>query len=364
MENMIKNFRIDSFRSLSSVGLDDLKRVNLFVGRNGAGKTSILEAVYLLFSEARFESLVGIAERRGEFDKTDDGVQWLPSIRHFFAGHFLPQNCEGVRLKAGDMRLSIDVCIENRPAKNDYRVVLPTPMCHVTHAGFNGDGVGKLSFPISKSGALEFNRAGDGGYNRLTSPEDVPTVFVSPDGVEPAALLRMRDDVISRGAECDLVKVLKQLNPDVESVGFLSSADKNYKFLANGTLVGLAGTRDRVPVKTLGDGIRRLLVIAMGMVCAKNGVLILDEIDSGLHYSAMQSLWTFIVKAAEANNVQVFASTHSIDCLRGLASVCGDDQSTADDVRLYSLSNIGKRVVCYTGHEVSVAMNREIEVRA
>ena len=88
------------------------------------------------------------------------------------------------------------------------------------------------------------------------------------------------------------------------------------------------------------------------MICARGGVLLLDEIDSGLHYSAMHALWDFILKAAEINQVQVFASTHSLDCLRGLAATCEESSATADSVRLYSFSNIGKKVVAYSGRDV------------
>ena len=128
--------------------------------------------------------------------------------------------------------------------------------------------------------------------------------------------------------------------------------------------MGLSGVDGRVPVKTLGDGMRRLLIIAMAMICARGGALILDEVDSGLHYSAMASLWDFIFKAAEINHVQVFASTHSLDCLRGLASVCETSDAAAGAVRLYSFSKIGKKVVAYSGRDVSIAVNNEIEVRA
>ena len=116
----------------------------------------------------------------------------------------------------------------------------------------------------------------------------------------------------------------------MESVGFLSADVKRYEYLVNGTLVGLSGVDGRVSVKTLGDGMRRLLIIAMAMICARGGALMLDEIDSGLHYSAMQALWDFILRAAKINQVQVFVSTHSLDCLRGLAATCEESSAAAD----------------------------------
>ena len=363
MKNMIGSFRVKGLRSLQDVELKDLGRVNAFVGRNGAGKTTLLEAFYLFFSCATLESIIGIAERRGEYDKTDGTGLWTPSVRHFFAGHALKKGHDLALLSSDGLDVSFSIGEENMPLKDDYRIVRPTTMCHISRGNGN-EGWSGLSFPICKSGAIDSDYTGDGGYKRVLAPDDVPVAFVDPDGMSASALLKMRDEVVSRGDERKLVKALKLLDPRVESVGFLSADEKTYKFLANGTMVGLAGLSGRVPVKTLGDGMRRLLVIAMAIVCVRGGALILDEVDSGLHYSAMESLWEFIYKAAEANDVQVFASTHSLDCLRGLAALCEASQAACEAVRLYSLSDSGKRVVSYCGHDMSMAVNSEIEVRA
>lgn len=363
MKNMIGAFRAKGLRSLQDVELKDLGRVNAFVGRNGAGKTTLLEAFYLFFTRATLESIIGIAERRGEYDKTDGSGLWAPSVRHFFAGHALMTGRDLTLLSGDDAIVSFSIGEEAMPLKDDYRIVKPTTMCHIS-CGNDDMGWSGLSFPLCKSGAIDSDYTGDGGYKRILTPDDVPVAFVDPDGMSANALLKMRDEVVSRGVEGELVKALKLLDPRVESVGFLSAGEKAYKFLANGTMVGLSGLSGRVPVKTLGDGMRRLLVIAMAIVCVRGGALILDEVDSGLHYSAMESLWDFIYKAAEANDVQVFASTHSLDCLRGLAVLCETSQTACEAVRLYSLSNTGKRVVLYSGRDMSIAVNSEIEVRA
>jgi len=92
-------------------------------------------------------------------------------------------------------------------------------------------------------------------------------------------------------------------------------------------------------------------------------VLIVDEIDAGLHYSAMDSLWRFICTAAKRYDVQVFASTHSQDCLQGLGSCCREDLGLDDIVRLFALGGNRRKVVAYAGNEIRVSVDRGIEVR-
>jgi AAA15 family ATPase/GTPase len=66
----------------------------------------------------------------------------------------------------------------------------------------------------------------------------------------------------------------------------------------------------------MGEGIGRLLTLLLAIVSSENGVVMLDEIETGLHYSAMQGVWTALAQAARKANVQVFASTHSWECFK------------------------------------------------
>jgi len=345
---------------LSGATLDALKRVNLFVGRNGAGKSSLLEALYLHFSRATIESIVGIAKRRGEYDVADDSHTWVPSMRHMFAGHVVLPGRSKITLASDAASVSFDFIVQQLPKKDDYRVIQPTLSCSVStqEAGVGNSFV----FPTAKSGGVDVAYDGDGGYNTARSPEDMPVVFVDPEGVDSVAMLRMRDDVVARGEEPLLVEALRMLDSSVESVGFLTPTEKTYTSLVNGTLVGLSGQDGRVPVKTLGDGMRRLMTIAMGMVCARGGALIVDEIDAGLHYSAMDSLWRFICTAAKRYDVQVFASTHSHDCILGLGECCRADVGLDDTVRLFALGGERRKVVSYSGNEIRVSVDHGIEV--
>lgn len=71
----------------------------------------------------------------------------------------------------------------------------------------------------------------------------------------------------------------------------------------------------------MGEGMRRVLQIVLKLVNARDGLLLIDEFENGLHYSVQPKVWTMLFELAEKLNVQVFATTHSWDCIKAFAEV-------------------------------------------
>ena len=86
-----------------------------------------------------------------------------------------------------------------------------------------------------------------------------------------------------------------------------------------GIVVGVKGQEGRLPIGSMGDGMRRLMALATSLAFTKDGCLFVDEIDTGLHYSIMADMWQLVVEKSVASNTQVFATTHSWDCIEGLS---------------------------------------------
>ena len=108
---------------------------------------------------------------------------------------------------------------------------------------------------------------------------------------------------------------------------------------------------------------RRMLTLALSLVGAKKGLLLYDEIDTGLHYSVMSDMWKLVVRTAIQNNVQVFATTHSLDCLKGLAQFCERNSELASNVTVQSIDPELERSVALNAGEIVTAEFAGIEVR-
>jgi predicted ATP-dependent endonuclease of OLD family len=106
-----------------------------------------------------------------------------------------------------------------------------------------------------------------------------------------------------------------------------------------------------------------LLVLAMGVIIGKGTLLLVDEIDTGLHYSTMGEVWRVLADAAKRHDVQVFATTHSWDCVRGLAWLCENHPELRGEVSLQKIEPQLEEAVALDADEIMLAVSQGMEVR-
>ena len=128
-------------------------------------------------------------------------------------------------------------------------------------------------------------------------------------------------------------------------------------------IVKLQGLSYPVPLKSLGDGAVRLLGVALALANSGNGFLLIDEVENGIHHSLQKAFWRMVLKTAHTNNVQVFATTHSFDCVKGFAEASGE----TDEVKS-ALARVVRRdgetwAVEYPEKHLGIVAEQGIEVR-
>ncbi|MEZ5401844.1 MAG: AAA family ATPase [Bryobacteraceae bacterium] len=103
-----------------------------------------------------------------------------------------------------------------------------------------------------------------------------------------------------------------------------------------------------------------MLALAVAIAKCRGGILLVDEIDTGLHYTVLSRMWRLISRAATEFDVQVFATTHSYDCIYSLAQIC----STSDgSVTIQRIERGKQQSVRYDEDEITSAASRDSEVR-
>lgn len=108
---------------------------------------------------------------------------------------------------------------------------------------------------------------------------------------------------------------------------------------------------------------RRLLALSLSLIDSTDGVLMVDELDSGLHWTVMRKMWDFVIRAAVRSSVQVFATTHSLDCIRALASLHRGSPELSSEVSVFKLDRRLAKAIRLDAAEVEAAIEEDIEIR-
>ena len=128
-------------------------------------------------------------------------------------------------------------------------------------------------------------------------------------------------------------------------------------------IVRLPGDPTPVPLKSLGDGAIRLFGVALALANSRNGFLLIDEAENGIHYSVQRDYWRMILQTAHKDNVQVVATTHSWDCVKGFARAAMECKDVEGLLIRLERDDDGMRAIEYSEDELRIAAEQGIEVR-
>lgn len=380
---MLTTLELENYRGFPRYRLDDLARVNLLVGKNNCGKTSLLEAVHLVVSGGDPSVLAGTAWQRGEVGfagrtRQRKAQETCPVLTHFFHGHEFHAGVSfTVRTGGaiGDMIVRV-VEIGDLPRIERERL-FPEP--HQT--GFFEPWTlrNELAVRIERRGTQQehsnaFVVTADGAVLPAAFPsssgihQDVrdgarPVQFVAPDYVEARSVSEMWDRAITEGREGEVVETMRILEPSLRGIFFLSGHESPRFGGRGGILAEFGRGGRRTPLGTHGGGMYRLLKLSLSLVRCGGGVLLVDEIDTGLHYSIMGDMWRLVTEAARRTGVQVFATTHSSDCVRGLAWLCENHPELAGEMSLQKIDSQLEQAVALDAEKIMLATNQGMEVR-
>lgn len=353
---MLRDLTIKNYRAFKDFSIDGLARVNLIVGQNNAGKTSFLESVYLLVNQHSPAVLLQLLDQRGEYAFFSDAPGRIEYQTAQLFNDF-QLSIEQVRpmypieiVSQQDKLHSVTFGVTSRRSS----LGSPQPGLQIDVA---------YSAPVEKAAlALDI---GDNYFfssdSRFTALRRPPSRyhFVSTAVSEPDYLASLWDRISQNPSEeYEVVTALQIVDPAIEDLRFASQQT------AGRALVKLQGRQERFPLSSLGEGLRRVLSLAMHAIVSEKGVLLVDEIDTGLYYGVQVAFWRFLIQTAKRLNTQIFATTHSQDCVEAFQEAL-QESDEPEDRRLFRLQRHGERIyaVDYSARDLRVAVTHGIEVR-
>ena len=370
----LKNIHIKNFKGLPEVEVKDLKTINIFTGENHTGKTSILESIILLVGASNPTSYAFINEFRGIVTNKKEDLLFNFSNQD----HTIPIEIEGEFKKKITRKLNIKAnynSSQNANNANQERVT------NIINTG-STLGIEKtpneiiFNFTDKEKGGQEKGYQSSLGIDSngklLTkTPSNykgwVFAIFISSQNFHSNEALEALDDLLINKAEKRLIGILQEVIPDIQGLSFNNAS----LIFAN-----MKNMDKLIPFYLLGEGIKRILYIVLsvysvGMHLAneyQNRVLLIDEVENGLHFSSFPSLWRAIISLAKELNIQILVTTHSNDALKSIREVINKEfKDMRDELGVYSVvkGDISKKVTVFDGdiETLDFAFEKDIEIR-
>lgn len=307
---MIKTVKIKKFKGFESLEINDLSTINLLGGKNNAGKTTVLEALFMFYDRLNAHVLLRQYGWRGvgeialqpetlfspifyNFDLNNNISVEITNEKNYFSSMSIKYlddiNNKSITVPGNDGKVSADtIAIPNSSLEFIYKDSSASEKTVQLTIENNS-----ISLNIKK-------------YEGSVTSAIFLASKIHPNPNENAIRFGELD---IKGKAGSVIEFLKIIEPRILSLSSITTSNGNSMLYAD------IGINIKVPISYMGDGVSRLLTILLAIVSTKNGVVFIDEIENGIHYSVLPDVWRVIEQAAIDNNCQIFATTHSYECL-------------------------------------------------
>lgn len=347
---MLKRLQIRNFRGFSALKIDQLSAINLIAGKNNSGKTSLLEAIFLLSGAGNTQLAINENVIRG---LAPHGVPTGdPVWKQLFSNLDMGRSIEITARRSARAQLTLRITSERQPATE-----IPLDRTNGTSITNSLD-ERFLAFeyigPSAKSVKSQIRMKGQNfEVNQpSTSPPFQAIILLSrnrnihEDAVRLGRLRQQKQGDL-------LLKALRVFEPRLLSIEDNASS-------GSPMIWGDIGWSELVPLSVMGDGMMQIARLVLAIASVPNGVVMIDEVENGIHHSVLGDFWQVIDQAASQFRTQVFATTQSIDCV-----TAAHEYLSTDRFRLHRLeiSDNANRCVTYVPEALDAAIRHNLEVR-
>ena len=346
---MIESLKIKNFKNLDGLEIPHLSQINLISGQNNVGKSTLLEAIAIYTNPSQ---IIEILRERDEFPlyKEENETERINQNTNAFSSLFTNRKdevSENNIIEISDKENTLSIQFSYYSPKTDIEYI-------------------KKVITITRQNKtvsiLHLNSPIDSLNQRLGIDNDSNIIIklnTEPIGTEYIA--NFFDNIALTEKEDNVIGALQIIEPNLNKLAFI--AESQYGFRR--PIVTLKGSNQRFPLKSMGDGINHILSIILALVNCENGCLLIDEIDNGLHYSVQENLWKVIFDLAKKLNIQVFATTHSNDCINSFTEVLKEENnaSIGGFYRMQKRKSGKIELVEYNAEELNSVSEHNIEIR-
>jgi len=319
IDNIIQKIEITNYRGINDLCIDNLSNINIFVGSNNSGKTSILEAIKLMSAPNDIGQFVSIALQRAqvsEDQRQNNLVNYLISLFQKCA----EDDCSKC------YNISMSIVYNN--TKCSYEVYGDVGSV-VTTSGETKETL-DIAIGTSKNGGKKSytqKRLINGVQDELISEKNqiFNAIYLHSSVNYYYSCVKFLSEYIISQGKIDILRILKSFDNHIEDIGIVGSDIYLYNSISGS-----------LPLFSYGQGMQKALLLTSLIAYCKNGIILIDEIDNAIHVSAFKDVFKWFLDACKENNVQAFVSTHSIEVLDAILNVAHDSEQD-DMLRVITL---------------------------
>lgn len=352
----IDNLTIHRFRGIRDLTLENLGQINLLVGINNSGKTTVLEAIYTYCNSLDPLAWLNTAWRReikSSRKSKLESLKWLfpqniqNNSDYFYQGETKVSgngNFGVVESKATyqefeeiwdstkdsneedeEENLMDDRDNDNNEVRRGADLKLTfTPSKLISKLDIFEDKNQEL--PISKEFKIWENQP-------LTILNKYRSNWLSVDTITPFShrteqlQIKLLTDAILKNLKPEIVELISMIDSEIIDLDILDPTGKKSRLYVIHKTLGFT------PLSAFGDGVRRLLFMALTIAKLKDGILLIDELETAIHTEALLSSFSWLVKWCREMNIQLFATTHSLETVDAMLNA----SELKNDLVLYRL---------------------------
>ncbi len=367
-EKHLTYFKVENFKRFDSFEMDNIGQFNLILGDNNVGKTSVLEA--LLFDDGDLtqtnENFLTVLYKFRNIEKTDYPLELLVKA----------DKREKERMSFTIKKESSDRQITAIQSKEEVAIRSNPSLQYIKYKAYIN-----TKYRISQN---DFEPL----YNVVNQTLEVIASLLQTtfdNSAKPIPYIPfymgydtdLTDDYINfiqktPSLKKSFIQSLKGLIPDVTSVDVSMERENSHgldKPLYKSLLIIEQANKDyTIPLSMFGEGSIKLFKILAKIIVHKGKRLMIDEIDAGLHFKRFKDFWRIILLAAKQNEVQIFATTHNLECLQAFKNVLQetemiDYQKDARSFTLRELPNGQIKAYTYPYEQFKAMLENENNIR-
>ena len=361
---MFTEFSVENYKAFQNLDVKQLKRVNLVTGFNNSGKTCFLEALFLFSGATNPGLYLGLCNWRG-----DDVFN--PQVDYPFRSSFYNQDlsnpitisAKGIFKRLKDAKLlQVWNVLTITPHLASGRDATATTDTDVVY-GLDFEFAARKRSSKSKffwEEVLVKEGEPTSWHLRNTgkaSSETISARFLSPrqPGMLEETSVQL-SGLIKQKRLDEIIELLKSIEPGLRSLTTISEKGRGVVYVD-------LGEARLLPLTSLGYGFFHYLRIALAALAVNNGVLLIDEIENGLHHRLLPKIVKFLFEIAEKNDIQLFFTTHSDEVVKAVQHYVMDNNYDDFEVIRFFNQDEDKTVSIYDASEMQVVDEISLELR-